>query len=77
MKINKNILTSTLLVMLTLSGSIKYIKVIKYENVIELALLLAVIVPFLLPRLHERYFFMADIISLLYAFCFPKNFILP
>lgn len=29
---------------------------------IELALLLAIIVPFLLPRIYERYFFMADII---------------
>jgi len=54
--------------------SVRYIKVIKYENIIELALLLVVIVPFLLPRMHERYFFMADIISLLYAFCFPKKF---
>lgn len=54
--------------------SIKHIKVIKYENVIELALLFALIIPFLLPRMHERYFFMADVISLLYAFSFPKKF---
>ncbi|MBU3158495.1 hypothetical protein KPL37_01750 [Clostridium frigoris] len=54
--------------------SIKYIKIIKYDNVIELALLFSIIIPFLLPRMHERYFFMADIISLLYAFSFPKKF---
>lgn len=68
------ILFTFAVVLIILYVSVKYIKVIKYENVIELALLLVVIVPFLLPRMHERYFFMADIISLLYAFCFPKKF---
>ena len=68
------ILFTFVVVLVIIYVSVKYIKVIKYENVIELALLLCVIVPFLLPRMHERYFFMADIISLLYAFCFPKKF---
>ncbi|MGH4140574.1 hypothetical protein [Clostridium sp.] len=68
------ILFTFAVVLIILFVSVKYIKVIKYENVIELSLLLAVIVPFLLPRMHERYFFMADVISLLYAFCFPKKF---
>ncbi|MGV8979586.1 hypothetical protein [Clostridium sp.] len=68
------ILFTFAVVLIIIYVSVKYIKVIKYENVIELALLFAVIVPFLLPRMHERYFFMADIISLLYAFCFPKKF---
>jgi Gpi18-like mannosyltransferase len=36
--------------------------------------LFAVIVPFLLPRMHERYFFLADILSILYVFYFPSRF---
>lgn len=68
------ILITFVVVLIIIYTSVKYIKVLKYENIIELSLLLAVIVPFLLPRMHERYFFMADIISLLYAFCFPKKF---
>ena len=68
------ILITFLVVISIIYVSVRYIKVIKYENIIEISLLLTVIVPFLLPRMHERYFFMADIISLLYAFCFPKKF---
>ncbi|MBU3144449.1 hypothetical protein [Clostridium sp. CF012] len=68
------ILLAFVVVLIIIYVSVRYIKIIKYENVIELSLLLAIIVPFLLPRMHESYFFMADIISLLYAFCFPKKF---
>ena len=71
---NIGILFTFVVVLIIIYVSVRYIKVIKYENIIELALLFTVIVPFLLPRMHERYFFMADIISLLYAFCFPKKF---
>ena len=70
---NIGIIFTLVVVLSIIYISVKYIKVIKYENIIELSLLFAVIVPFLLPRMHERYFFMADIISLLYAFCFPKK----
>ena len=68
------IVLTVVAILIIIYVSLKYMKVITYENVIELALLFVVIVPFLLPRMHERYFFMADIISLLYAFCFPKKF---
>lgn len=37
------------------------------------ALLFALVVPFLLPHMHERYFFMADLFSIIYAFIFPKR----
>jgi len=70
---NIGIIFTLVVVLSIIYISVRYIKVIKYETIIELSLLFAVIVPFLLPRMHERYFFMADIISLLYAFCFPKK----
>ena len=71
---NIGIVFTLVVVFIIFYVSTKYIKIIKYQNIIELALLFATIIPFLLPRMHERYFFMADIISLLYAFSFPKKF---
>ncbi len=41
---------------------------------IHLALLSTLLVPFFLPRMHERYYFPADMISILYAFYYPKYF---
>lgn len=71
---NLGILSAFIVVLAILYMSVKYIKILKYDNILELSLLLACIVPFLLPRMHERYFFMADVLSLLYAFCFPRKF---
>jgi len=36
-----------------------------------MALLSVLFPPFLLPGMHERYFFAADVLSVLYAFCVP------
>ncbi len=44
------------------------------EIILKLALILALIVPFFLPEMHDRYFFLADALSLVYAFYFPKYF---
>lgn len=38
------------------------------------ALAFALVIPFLLPEMHERYFYLADVISILYAFYFPRIF---
>lgn len=43
------------------------------ETMVSLALLFALLVPFLLPYMHERYYFVADIFSLVFAFYFPKK----
>ncbi len=47
------------------------------EITLKLALAFVLIVPFLLPEMHERYFYLADILSLVYAFYFPKYFYVP
>jgi len=41
---------------------------------LELALVSVMIVPFFLPKMHERYFFPADVLSIVYAFYFPRFF---
>ncbi|NLC72583.1 MAG: hypothetical protein GX684_02255 [Ruminococcaceae bacterium] len=41
------------------------------------AALFSVLVPFILPHMHDRYFFPADIMTLIYAFVLPEFFALP
>ena len=33
--------------------------------------------PFVTPKMHERYFYPADVITILYAFYFPRFFYVP
>jgi Gpi18-like mannosyltransferase len=47
------------------------------ELLVELALVSAIVVPFCLPRMHERYFFLADVLSILAAFLIPALFYAP
>lgn len=44
------------------------------DIIVKLALVFVVVVPFILPEMHERYFFLADVISIVYVFYFPKYF---
>jgi Gpi18-like mannosyltransferase len=50
---------------------------ISRQMILELALLVTLIIPFFLPKMHERYFYPADVISIAYAFYYPKFFYLP
>lgn len=38
------------------------------------AMVFASLAPFLLPHMHERYLFMADLLAVVYAFVFPRRF---
>jgi Gpi18-like mannosyltransferase len=42
--------------------------------ILKVALVFALAIPFLLPEMHERYFYLADVISIIYAFYFPRYF---
>jgi Gpi18-like mannosyltransferase len=44
------------------------------DVILKLALVFTLVVPFLLPEMHERYFYLADITSILYIFYFQKYF---
>lgn len=44
------------------------------DIIITLALFFALLVPFLLPYMHERYFYVADVLSIIFVFYRPKRF---
>lgn len=44
------------------------------ENILLMTLTLLLVCPFLLPRMHERYFFAADIVSIICVFYMPRLF---
>lgn len=45
--------------------------------IIKLALASVMLAPFFLPSMHERYFFPADVLAIVYAFYFPRYFFVP
>ncbi len=47
------------------------------EMLVSLALLSVLFVPYVLPYMHERYFYPADILSVVFAFYFPEKFYVP
>ncbi len=47
------------------------------ETMIEVAALSALLLPYALPKMHERYFFTADVLSIVFAFYFPRLFFIP
>lgn len=47
------------------------------QSVVELALMTLLVVPFFLPKMHERYFYPADALSVAFAFYFPRLFYVP
>ncbi len=54
----------------------KNIKKFNQETIITIAFFYSLIIPFCLPKMHERYFFMADVLAIIYAFYFPKKYYL-
>lgn len=47
------------------------------KDFITFALLFTLTIPFLLPRMHDRYFFVAEIFALIFAFYNPRRFYIP
>ena len=47
------------------------------RTMLILFLICLVYLPFFLPKMHDRYFFFADIISIVYVFIFPRYFLVP
>lgn len=62
-----------LLGVLVLRSRVKFTE----ETWLKIALSVALLVPFTLPQMHERYFFFADMLALVYAFYFPRFWYVP
>jgi hypothetical protein len=44
---------------------------------LKILLLFSLLVPFLLPRMHERYFFIAECLAIVYVFYYRKHWWIP
>jgi Gpi18-like mannosyltransferase len=47
------------------------------DVIVKLSLVAALLLPFTLPHMHDRYFFAADVVSIIYVFYRPKCFFVP
>ncbi|MGV3597740.1 MAG: hypothetical protein ACO1PI_07705 [Bacteroidota bacterium] len=52
-------------------------KPLSLDLTVHLAFLITLTMPFLLPRMHERYFLLAECIAMLFAFYNPRYFYMP
>ncbi|MEO8146761.1 MAG: glycosyltransferase 87 family protein [Bacteroidia bacterium] len=52
-------------------------KPVSSQFLLKIFMLSAIIIPFIAPHMHERYFFIADVFSILYVFYFRKNYFIP
>lgn len=64
-------------VLLILYWCVRERPAITKRSIIAFAMLFAVGMPFLLPHMHERYYYLADVVSILYAFTFRRRGIVP
>ncbi|HSE40655.1 MAG TPA: hypothetical protein VLH08_07800 [Acidobacteriota bacterium] len=64
-------------VFLLLAGCLKSKRKIESDLIIHSAFVFVLVVPYFLPKMHERYFYPADIFSIIYTFYFPKYFFIP
>ncbi len=48
-------------------------KDIQFEDMIKITFLVALFAPFMLPKMHERYFYIAEVFSILYLVINPKK----
>jgi Gpi18-like mannosyltransferase len=49
----------------------------RHENLLFAALVSVALTPFLLPKMHDRYFYPADVLSILLAFSSPQFWFIP
>ena len=47
------------------------------REILFMAVLFCILIPFLLPSMHERYYYLADILTVVCAFTLPRLFAMP
>jgi Gpi18-like mannosyltransferase len=48
-----------------------------FSHLVEIAFLSVLLIPFVFPKMHQRYFFPADILSIAFGFYYPAYFFVP
>lgn len=54
-----------------------YRKKFTQSDIVTIAFIFTAMIPFLLPRMHDRYFYMCDALAVVYAFYNPKKWYVP
>ena len=53
--------------LLVLIALLNKYKKIEKKHILDIALIFCLLIPFLLPRMHERYFYLAEVLSIIYV----------
>lgn len=64
---NAALYACVLLTLLVVFYWLTHAKEVTPDMTLDLALFFAIFLPFVMPKIHERYFFLADMLSILYA----------
>ena len=67
--------TSVVLLLTLLVGALPF--ELTRERILALATASVLVTPFVMPRMHDRFFFAADVLSIILAFCVPRLFLVP
>lgn len=74
---SKVLLLFTIAIIGMISFYLFYRKAKINDNIIKIGLMLAIITVYFLPRMHERYGFLAEILAVIYVFIYRQKFSLP
>lgn len=71
------VFTAGAAVILFMFFCLTFIKKLKTQDLVRLFFLSAMLVPYVLPRMHERYFYMADVMALIYFMYDRRKWYIP
>ena len=64
-------------ILLIIYFAFKYREKLNDELISLFTALLVLVIPFLLPQMHDRYFYLADVFSIIFAVAFGRKFFIP
>ena len=61
----------------TIAAYVFYKRNMSTESMVRISLFCVLLLPYVLPRMHERYFYLADVLSVVYSLINPKYWYIP